>query len=259
MKTTRHYLKLLIREEVSLLRESSGFGEDLAVVVRSAGSLKQAIIYDADVLFSKIDGLEKLSQGDGMTPVIRAHLADTFVKGFIEVGPPRGMGHRSAGPCNGAWMVYRSAGPGYGKIVYGVGFALSPSGRLIPDRLDVSDSAKAGWDKQFTGGRGRLPLDDIDAHRDGGTIRPHPNHTDDPSDDCMVFKDLSYEDDGASYDNDQQLNYSYDAVGWEVAELEKMSQKHQDLMSQLKSGFADYLEGLIVGAGAVFFGKHIDT
>jgi hypothetical protein len=258
MKTTRHYLKLLIREEISLLRESLGFSEGLAVKIRNIGALKQAIIYDAQGLMDNIEKLEELRRSGVGTPLIRKYISDTFVKGFIEVGPPRGVG-LSAGPCNGAWMVYRSAGPGYGKIVYGVGFALSPTGRLIPDRLSVSDSAKVGWDKQFTGGRGRLPLDDIDAHRNGGSIRPHPNHTDDPSDDCIVFKDLSYEDDGASYDNDQQLNYSYDAVGWEVAELEKMMAQHDSLMSQMKIDFAGFIESLIVGAGGVFFGKHIDS
>jgi hypothetical protein len=55
------------------------------------------------------------------------------------------------------------------------------------------------------------------------------------------------------------LNYSYDSVGWEVAELEKMMAQHDSLMSQMKIDFAGFIESLIVGAGGVFFGKHIDS
>jgi hypothetical protein len=128
MKTTRHCLKLLIREEISLLQESLGFSEGLAVKIRNIGALKQAIIYDAQGLMDNIEKLEELRRSGAGTPLIRKYISDTFVKGFIEVGPPRGVG-LSAGPCNGAWMVYRSAGPGYGKIVYGLD---SPS----PPRVD---------------------------------------------------------------------------------------------------------------------------
>lgn len=67
------------------------------------------------------------------------------------------------GPCRGAWQVKRVAGPRYAEVLYGIGFGLSPTGLLAPDRNTVSKKAGRVWERQMAMGRRALPFDKYSA------------------------------------------------------------------------------------------------
>lgn len=64
-------------------------------------------------------------------------------------------------PCRRAWQVSSIAGIGFGKLLYGLGYALVPSGRLMPDRDFSSKRAKDAWTRSAGKMKG-LPLDDVE-------------------------------------------------------------------------------------------------
>jgi hypothetical protein len=243
-RTNFNILKSFVTE---VLRESTQItDENLAAVIRHIGGKKQAYIYSISDLMSRIDKIEEiysLGMGNGY---LNNYFANNILKGFIEVGVPSGIYRmsNSTGKCNSAWMVYRSAGPGYGKVVYGAGYALSPSGRLIPDRGSVSDDAIGGWKKAFSSGRGRIPLDDIDHQHN---VPGNEYHTDDPYDDCVVYDDESVN------GNAEVLNQAYESEGWEKGMLDSMMTRHENCMKQLKNDFSWAVESWIKGSGGIFF------
>jgi hypothetical protein len=91
-----------------------------------------------------------------------------IVKGYARFQEPE---H----PCNGAWEVTSIAGKGLGKILYGLGYSLTPNGRLMPDRHYTTNAGKQAWSKAATKLNG-LPLDD-----EIGSLTPE-----DPEDDCEL-------------------------------------------------------------------------
>jgi len=126
-------------------------------------------------------------------------------------------------PCAGAWEVILSAGEDYGKILYGLGYAMSPKGILMSDRSTVSQKAYGGWMKQ-KGKRNAIELDDID-------LPPERQKTpDDPSDDCVLHNN----DDGDCGNRDTSpLNYAYEALGWEKGMLKALKEEHEAMALQL--------------------------
>ena len=59
-----------------------------------------------------------------------------------------------------SWEVSSIAGVGYGKLLYGIGYYLSPRGRLMPDRVYSSKRARDAWTRSVPKMKG-LPLDDV--------------------------------------------------------------------------------------------------
>jgi len=97
--------------------------------------------------------------------------------------------HKPDEPCNGAWEVSSIAGIGHGATLYGLGYSLTPNGRLMPDRMFSSKRAKAAWSRAISSEKlNRFPLDDVEEHKEGEPIDPRhePNHTDDLRDDCQL-------------------------------------------------------------------------
>lgn len=99
-------------------------------------------------------------------------------------------------PCNGAFEVKSSSGPGAGKLVYTLASHMSEKlsgGGLIPDRDNLSQDALNSW-KKFAKSNSGHALDDA--------TNPINN---DPNDDCDVWK-------GGSGHTKQKYERSYDKL-----------------------------------------------
>ena len=124
--------------------------------------------------------------------------ADAIVS-FVEI-------RKAKQPCLDAWTIYSAAGDG--KFTYGTAFAMTPTGKLVPDRMSVSPSARAAWTKQLKKGRKNQPLDDY----------KHPV-TPPEEDDCML-QDPHY-----GMDERGPLDRAYEASGWEKEMLDKLARE----------------------------------
>ena len=236
----------LLREYIrQIIRESEGAPGDLAAVTFLEGNRRCAVIYDPKAL-ERVPKLMQRMEKDWMG--LQASLCDNVIKGFIDVAP-------GGGKCNGAWEVYRSAGPGMGKIVYSVGYALTPNGRLMSDRLSVSDTANSAWMKAYNKSQlKKLPLDDDDAHNPDGTIKyDHPNHTEDLGDDCSLYRGPNRDENPEDYPH---LQYAYEGTGEEQALLDSLRQNHERELKRMFPERGDEVEGLIRSCGGPFFSRH---
>jgi hypothetical protein len=120
-----------------------------------------------------------------------------------------------------------------------MGYALSPKGRLIPDRKIVTKSARESWQGVFNGKRPRLKLDDKEHKHE---LPGNKYHTDDPSDDCKL-------------QNADFLNYAYESEGWEKVMRAKLEDNHRVAMEQIPE-HASRVEKIFQDAGFDFFGLH---
>lgn len=131
-------------------------------------------------------------------------------------------------PCADAWEVTNSVGKGQGKLVYALGFFLSPTNRLMPDRNSVSKDAFAGWAKQV--GRSKKPLDNVKKPRNR-----------DMSDDCEVWGT----EDGKIVDN----SYAGDSAGFD---FDGMMQRHEDALAEFQKHKLDF-EDMLMDAFVAFW------
>lgn len=242
MRILRDFVRHVIMES------ADSHGKLAAYAFMSGHQERSAVIYDSGVLSSTVNPIRSLldaarfrSPTNPAVQGLTSFLSKEIVRGMIVVGSP------VDGKCNGAWQVLNSAGPGLGKIVYSVGYALSPTGRLIPDRGSVTDAARSGWDAQATKGRIRQPLDDKKhRHNEPG----NEYHTDDPSDDCGVYlRDPRWD--------PTNLNYSYDSMGDERGILDALMKRHEETMSvRWTEDERRELEAALNVAGLKFFSRH---
>lgn len=126
-----------------------------------APDVKEGIAYKCKDLIEIISNNTPIDEDDFWKLCVKSTI------GFIRI-------IESKEPCYGAWEVTRSAGPGYGKLVYAMGYHMSPTGKLMPDRTSVSDSAREAWRKANKKSKG-LKFDDVNNPK-----------TSDPSDDCVI-------------------------------------------------------------------------
>lgn len=148
----------------------------------------------------------------------RFMLADVLqdaIIGYIEVGPPQW-------PCQGAWEVRYAAGPGFGKLVYGIGYALSPNNRLVPDRKVVSNDAYKAWSKVAAGGKG-MPLDNF-----------ADPQTSDKGDDCRLHQRTDDDCAKAGGRDPSPINAAYDGGSWTRSVLASLKEKHAATMKQIE-------------------------
>lgn len=147
-------MKMQLGDLRKLIRDAIG-GDTLALYTwKNSPSSVKVLLYSPAELLS-LDWSE------------RHELPKDVVKGYASF-------HEPDEPCNGAWEVSAIAGIGYGKILYGLGYYLTPNRRLMPDRAFSSKRAKDAWAKSSGKMRG-FPLDDVNDPR-----------TDDPNDDCSM-------------------------------------------------------------------------
>jgi hypothetical protein len=204
-----------------LLKESGGANLDgLAAFVDTSGD-PTAIIYLHKVVTDNLPGpalttkpIWEKSENFFMTQV---------VKGLVRIQPPPAA-------CDDAWQTSYTVGPRLGKLVYGLGYALSPSGKLMASRekggsgeAKVTASAQGGWSKVFQK-KDRIGrrLDDIELPRDK-RLTP-----DDPSDDCILQDPKAGE---------NPINYSYKAEGWEASALYALEAAHDQVMTEIPPEF----------------------
>lgn len=157
-----------------------------------------------------------------------------IVKGYARFQEPE---H----PCNGAWEVTSIAGPGLGKILYGLGYSLTPNGRLMPDRHYTSKAGKQAWSRASWSRLSGIPLDD-----EIGSLTP-----DNPEDDCELQKPL--EDEGP----DPLLDVAYEGGALDGGQISGMRAEHSSTANELKgSGIdQDQFEAWLRVAGSLKFQK----
>lgn len=184
----------ILREYIRESLRGGGAKERLAALKEDhwSGDGVEVVVFDAAKLMRFVKGKTK-TRSFAEKVLLGARAS---VVGFGQYGPP------PRGKAWGAWEVTRAAGPGYGKIVYGLGYALSPKGLLMPDRSTVSPSAEAAWRKASTT-RESLPLDAM----------PPENRTDTREDDV----DSLHDEEGKEF-----LDRAYRSQGWERTMSDKL-------------------------------------
>lgn len=219
------HLKNLISE---IIKENSSGGQVLGCVTTHKASICSTI-YDASVLG---DILFDNPKSGGKHPW---KLLVPCVVGFVCVSPPKN-------PCWNAYEIKAIAGPG--RLVYPVGYATSPSGRLISDRERMTDLAISAWGNMASKNtRKALRLDDY-LHRHDPED-PNDYHTDDPADDCELRKE-------------DFLNFAYESDGTEEGLYNGLVNTHNQEISDLKLSYKGHplledFENLMTNAGWDFF------
>jgi len=229
MYTQHQLLQLYVRQ--LLLSESSSPIRDLAVVLKDRGDKKAAAFYDAGLFLSLMKGARQWEQLDDAI--------EKSMAAFVSIKEPYKY------PCSGAWSISLAWGPGYGEVLYGTAYVLSPNHTLIPDRHSVSGRAAEAWKKAFAkSGIIKKPIDNVEDHREG---MPHSekrknylnrlgfeDHTDDPADDCNLYDPATTSDP----EKFEHLNFYYDAspvIGRYSQTLQTMQQRNDEVMEELTS------------------------
>ena len=176
----------------------------------------------------------------------------------VTIGKPATIS-ASAGKCNGAWSISSVAGPG--KLAYGMGYFMSPTGKLIPDRSSLTTKAKEAWIGVHTMTAGTKDegetLDDQE-HPDKGQDSFHDAHhtPDDDSDDCVTWS--TYEVGPFAAD---ALNRSYSLLQRSRKEynFEKMIMTHEQFVNNLsKYGISptDFEENMLFASSTFFMNNY---
>ena len=214
-------MSMLLREYVrSILLESSVSTEGLALFTGEGFFDSQAIeAVLVDVAKFEEEMAATTSQSSRISRLDAAKFAaKKAVVGYISFGPPE------HGQAWGAWEVTRSAGRGYGKLLYAVGYALSPKGLLMPDRRSVSFSARAAWEKASKN-HDSLPLD---------ALSPE-NRTDTREDDAEIHDEEDF----------PFLDRAYRAQGWEKDTVNRLLAGGKALEAKLEKRFKGKTEQII--------------
>lgn len=157
-----------------------------------------------------------------------------IVKGYARFQEPE---H----PCNGAWEVTSIAGPGLGKILYGLGYSLTPNGRLMPDRHYTTNAGKQAWSRASWSRLSGIPLDD-----EVGSLTP-----DNPEDDCELQKPLEV---GGP---DPLLDVAYEGGELSGGQISGMRAEHWSTVDELEGSGIDQgqFEAWLRVAGGLKFEK----
>lgn len=230
-----------------LLRESSespGDTTGFAAFTDLQGSTgeRDVTVYDINKLVASLKKLRGSSpepewSDEDIIDAIRPN-----VVGYIRINKASNLGH---GNCYDSWEVQFAAGPRIGKLLYGLGFALTDNGKLTSDRASVSPGAYGRWKKEQGARKTTQEFDNVDEPKTKPTY-----------DDCIVFDD----------ETGPILNKAYLEAGWERATLTNLRKQHERvkkyMLDKLKSSDGNPLfspedvstiESLIPYAGGEFF------
>lgn len=157
-----------------------------------------------------------------------------IVKGYARFQEPE---H----PCNGAWEVTSIAGPGLGKILYGLGYSLTPNGRLMPDRHYTTNAGKQAWSRASWSRLSGIPLDD-----EIGSLTP-----DNPDDDCELQKPIE------AGGPDPLLDVAYEGGELGGGQVAGMRATHWSTVDELEESGIDQgdFESWLKRAGGLKFEK----
>ena len=234
-----YHMSRLLREYVRsvLMLESvtADSTDGLAVFVGESffnPDAKEAVIVDIGAFNAALKANKAKSSLFTSLDVAKFAAGESVV-GYISVGPPL------HGKAWGAWEVTRAAGKGYGKIIYSIGYALSPKGLLMPDRTSVSDDARDAW-KKASKTHASLELDAL----------PPMNKTDTREDDAEVHDEEGFE----------YLDRAYKATGDENDMLNRLLAAGENLEADLKKKFKgkeQQVIGRFLSAGSRLFSRSI--
>lgn len=195
--------------------EFAAYVTDMPLGEMQSRETYSVVIYKPQVLLEGIDSGElDLTKGE------ISFIVNNVIVGMVSVGNPFDY----YGNCADAWEVSLSAGPGYGKQVYGAAYAIasrkSESGMLMSDRNSVSPKARKGWRNAYSSSRKKVELDD-------GTKTPN-----DPWDDCQLYSDVD--------PDSPALNHAYKPEGWEDGMLTKMESVHSKVIKTIEEFSKEY-------------------
>jgi len=156
--------------------------------------------------------------------------------------------------CNGAWKVASVAGPG--KLAYGMGYYLSPTHKLIPDRKSLTQDAIDAWEKQYNLStlEETQPIDPVDSagnHLEDDRFHDE-HHTPDPSDDCDAWETSE-----KGYYMANVLNRSYARLAYASAEydFDAMLARHAAFLNTLDD--PQEFEDKLFDAKQIFFDTRV--
>jgi|688.fasta_scaffold01425_4 hypothetical protein len=198
MKIRLGELRRIIREAAEAAQLNTD--ELAAMLTENDGGAKVVVYHPVP-----IENMMRKLPGDVVdrSPELMAKLKEYMV-GWVQVVKPKD-------PCWDAMMIASIAGPG--KLMYGIAYALSPSGLLISDRDSMTDVAVSAWRNMSTkGNRDKKKLDNVSE-----PATPEPN------DDCVLRPE-------------EFLNYAYGAEGWEMGVLETMHDNHEVMIARATKG-----------------------
>ena len=188
----------------------------LAVGQFDKGDEKTIVLYDPEKMKEAILGENPL----GDMPLA--------IMGMIRISAPvYGTGDENS--CRGAWEVIRSGvrtkGSGVGGLLYQLAAAASPTGKIMPDRRDVSSDAQGFWNSKFS--KLKPEKKKLSVLDDESNPR-----TEDRNDDCLVHDYDREEGPGSNV-----LNYAYDDLGAGI-DIAALNSAHQDFMEDISQFLA---------------------
>lgn len=218
---------LILREYVRRVLQESGMPDvsSLGMIARNFGDQKEVVIFRYDMVYS---ALSRRKPEDNVFDFL-IDIITRSVVGYGIFGPP------DKGSAYGAWEVTHAAAPGLGKILYGIGYALSPSGLLMPDRHTVSPDAAQAW-KKASKDRKSLKLDAL----------PPNNKTATPNDDAELHSEPGKE----------HLDYVYEEQGWEKNVMSRLMAQGNTALKELSEDVnrdESAIRSVFISAGTHFF------
>jgi len=221
-------MRRLLREYIrSVLLESSPDESGLAALVKRDGDEIEVVLFKYDFLYS---AMSRRKPDEDIFNFLKNNILESVVGYGVFAKPTEGEAY-------GAYEVTHAAAPGFGKILYGMGYGLSPSGLLMPDRDKnaVSPDAEQAW-KRASSGRKSLKLDDL----------PPNNKTKNPEDDAKLH----------NVPGREHLDYAYEEQGWEGSMTKKLIAKGEATLKELSEDVnrdINVLRHVFMAGGRNFF------
>lgn len=240
MRHRRHTISLL-REAIFLLLKESEEKEDLGFYQTEFGGMLTGMAYKISDVKSAVESVK--DEPDRIEEEFTQSM-QFAIQGMIRIAQP-------SYDCNNAWEVKNSAGPGQGKLVYAMGYYMSPSGKLIADRSSVSKKAQNSWKKV----RQKTKGEELDDYIE--------KNTPPESDDCEVWpvtgKDLNHpklKDGVKDEETADALNRSYEmgTMGYDFDAMKKKSDSFLKSLPLKRDKINDIIDDCI----AAYFSYHYD-
>lgn len=177
------------------------------------------VLYDPKAMKTAVEEISNRGGDKASTGTM-----SSAIMGMIRIAPPAYGQTGDESSCRGAWEVIRSGvrskGTGVGGLLYRLAAAASPTGKIMPDRREVSSDAEVFWKSKFS----KMPGD----KRERNALDDESNaRTEDPKDDCLVH---DYDKNVGPGSN--PLNYVFDDLGQGV-DVSSLNKAHEDFMDEI--------------------------
>jgi len=222
----RRVMRKLLREYIrAILTEAAPDESGLGALVKQSGEEIEVVLFKYDALYA---AMSKRKPDEDVFNFLKGNIFSSIVGYGVFSKPTKGEAH-------GAYEVTHAAAPGLGKVLYGIGYGVSPSGLLMPDRHAVSMDADQAW-KRASRDRKSLKLDDL----------PPNNKTKNPEDDAELH----------DVPGKEHLDYAYQSQGWERSMTNKLISKGETALKELSDDVnrdANVLRHVFMSGGKQFF------